>query len=203
MALPINLLQRADGLRKTFVPLGLDKGILDSPYLLISLINIKSKKVKSWTHPKSSFPWTKRQNIWSSFIYSFFRARPFVQKLGTSLIYFVYMCTTIQTKYMVLFHLFIYLFIYLFICLFLCATIRSKIRVPLIYIFYLRTAIRSKYTVLFHLFFLLCRTILPKIWVLSGLLSLFAPDHLIKIYGPFSFILSFVHDHSTKNLGPR
>ena len=162
MALPINLLQLADGLRKTFVPLGLDKGILDSPYLLISLINIKNKKMKSWTHPKSSFPWTKRQNIWSSFIYSFFCARPFVQKLGTSLIYFVFLCRTIQPKYMVLFHLFIYLFIYLFI-------------------FVHDHSIENQGPTNLHF--------------------LFADGYLIKIHSPLSFILSFVQDHSTKNLG--
>ena len=46
------------------------------------------------------------QNIWSFFIYSFFRAQPFDQKLGSSLIDWFYLCTTIRPKYMVLFHLF-------------------------------------------------------------------------------------------------
>ena len=72
---------------------------MDSLYLLIPLINTKSKKAKPWTRTASSFPWvtlgTKRQNIWSkiygllSFILSsFFFAWPFHQKLGSSLIFF-------------------------------------------------------------------------------------------------------------------
>ena len=44
---------------------------------------------------------------------------PYDQKLGSQLIYFFYMHTTIRQKYMVLFHL-----IFL-----LCTTIRPKIRV--------------------------------------------------------------------------
>ena len=33
----------------------------------------------------------------------------------------------------------------------------------------------------------------------TDLFILFANDHSTKIYGPLSFNLSFVHDHSTKN----
>ena len=51
--------------------------------------------------------------------------------------------------------------------------------------------------VLFHLIFLLCTTIRPKIRVLSDLFLLFAHDYLTERYGPPSFILSFVHNHSS------
>ena len=54
-------------------------------------------------------------NIWSSFIYSFFSARPFDQKLGSSLIYFFHLHKTM-------------IFFFSFI-LSLCTTIRPKNRV--------------------------------------------------------------------------
>ena len=133
---------------KSFQQLGLTKGILDSCYLVIWLTPKTNKKMKSWTRPASWFPGvtpeTKRQNIWSSFIYSFFCARLLDQKLGSSLIDFVYF----------------------------------------------RTTIWSKYTVLFYLFFLLCATTWPKIRVLIDLFGLFAHNHLTKMYGSLSFILS-------------
>ena len=53
-------------------------------------------------------------------LYSFFSARPFDQKLGSSLIYFFHLHTTIQQKYMIFFLSFI---------LSLCTTIRPKNRV--------------------------------------------------------------------------
>ena len=49
--------------------------------------------------------------------------------------------------------------------------------------------------VLFHLIFLLCTTIRPNISVLTVFFLLFSHYHSIKLYGPLSFILSFVHDH--------
>ena len=52
--------------------------------------------------------------------YSFFSARPFDQKLGSSLIYFFHLHTTIRQKYMIFFLSFI---------LSLCTTIRPKNRV--------------------------------------------------------------------------
>ena len=220
MPLHNNLLQLTEGLRRSFPPLGLGKGILDSRSLVIPLINTKNKKMESWTHPTSSFPWatigTKRQNIWSSFIYSFFCARPFDQKLGSSLIYFVHFYTTIRAKYMVLFHLFFLL----------CTIIRPKVKLLIDLFLSLHTTIRPKYMVLFHLFFLLyttidqkigssltyffylhttipqkyvlltfilslCTTIRPKTRVLVNLLILFSHDHSTKLYGPLSVILSF------------
>ena len=157
MPLHNNLLQLIEGLRRSFPPLGLGKGILDSRSLVISLINTKNKKMESWTHPTSPFPWAttgaKRQNIWSSFIYSFFCARPFDQKLACSLIYFVHFHTTIRVKYMVL----------------------------------------------FHLFFLLCTIIRPKVKLLIDLFISFTHDHSTEIYGPLSFVLSFVQDYWPKN----
>ena len=128
--------------------------------------------------------------------------------------------TTIQQKYMVLFHLF---------CFLLCTTIRLKITVlitnlfqlyahdistktydPLSFVFFFlgsstissfhfHTTVRPKYMVLYHLFFLLCTTIRPRVRVLTDLFILFVHDHSTKIYGPLLFILYFVHDHSTKN----
>ena len=51
----------------------------------------------------------------------------------------------------------------------------------------------------FHLIFLLYTTIRPKIRVLIDLFLLCEQNHSTEIYGPFSFILSSVRDHSTKN----
>ena len=78
-----------------------------------------------------------------------FCARPFDQTLGSSLIYFFYVHTTIQPKYIVLFHLF----------LFLCMTIRPRLDSSLIYFLYFHTTIRQKYMFLFHLIVLLRTTI--------------------------------------------
>ena len=113
MTLPNNLVQLTEGLKRSFLTLGLGKGILNSRSFVIPLINSKNKKLKSWTHAASSFSWVtpgmKKWNIWSSLIYFFFCARPFNLKLGSSLIYFVYFHTTIRPKYMVPFHLFFFL----------------------------------------------------------------------------------------------
>ena len=85
--------------------------------------------------------------------HSFFCARPFDPKLGSTLIYFSYLHMTIRQKYMVLFHLF----------LLLCTTIRQK------------------YMIFFLSFILsLCTTIRPKNRVLINLLFLFVHDHSTK-----------------------
>ena len=47
-----NLLFFTEGLRRSSPTLGLGKGILDSPYLLIPLISTKNKKLKPWTHTR-------------------------------------------------------------------------------------------------------------------------------------------------------
>ena len=98
-------------------------------------------------------------------------ARPFDQNLGSPLIYFFYLHTTIRLKYMVLFHLIFLLcttirpkymvFFHLFFLL--CTTIRPRLRVLTDLFFYLHTTIRQKCIVLFHLFFLLFTTIRPKL----------------------------------------
>ena len=116
-------------------------------------------------------------------------AQPFDQALGSLLIYLFYMHATIRQKYMVFFHL-----IFLF-----CTTIRPKIRVVIDLFFYVHATIRPKYMFLFHLCFLLSTTVRPKITVHIDLFLLFVHDYSTKIYGLLSFILSFVHNHSTKN----
>ena len=74
------------------------------------------------------------QIIWSSFIYSFFSAQPFNQKLGSSLTYLFHFHTTIRQKYSIwssFFHFF-----------FLCAQpFDQKLGPSLIYCFYLHTTI--------------------------------------------------------------
>ena len=49
-------LELKEGLRRSFPPLGLHKGILDSPSILILWIYIKHK-MKLWTHHATSLPW--------------------------------------------------------------------------------------------------------------------------------------------------
>ena len=50
-----------------------------------------------------------------------------------------------------------------------------------------------------NLFFLLCTTILPKIWSLINSFCLFAHERSTKVYGSLSFSLSFTHNHLTKS----
>ena len=45
----------------------------------------------------------------------------------------------------------------------------------------------------------ICTTIRPAFSVPTDLFLLFAHNHSAKIYGPLSFNVSFVRDHSTKN----
>ena len=134
-------------------------------------------------------------------------APPFDQKSGSSLIYFLYMHTTIRPNYMVLFHLFFLL----------STTLRPRPRVLTDYFSYLHTTIRqniwSSFIYSFFsarpfdqnleftlIYFLHLRTaIRPKMMVLINLFILFAHDHSTKNYDSLSFILSLVHDHSTKN----
>ena len=102
------------------------------------------------------------QNIctWSSFIYSFFSAPPLDQKLGFSLIYFLYLLTAIRPNYVILFHLFFLQ----------CTTIRPKLRF------------------LVDFSFLQCTTIRPKVKVVIDLFLSFTHNHLAKIYDRLSFI---------------
>ena len=127
---------------------------------------------------------------------------------------------TIRPKYMVLFHIFFRLcttigphwFISLICTLsfdqniwsffiyssFYERPLEQKLRSLLIF-FYMHTTIQPKYMVLFDLFFLFWTTIRPIIKVLIDLFRSFAQEYSTKIYGPLSFILSFVRNHSTKN----
>ena len=123
-------------------------------------------------------------------------ARPFDQNLGSPLIYFFYLHTTIRLKYMALFHL-----IFL-----LCTTIRprlSQLGSSLAYFFICTRPFDKKCIVLFHLFFLLFTTIRPKLG--SSLIYFFylyttiQPNYMVLFH---LFFLYFVHDHSTKNQGP-
>ena len=116
--------------------------------------------------------------------------KPFDQNLGSPLIYFFYMHTTIRQKCMILFHL-----IFL-----LCTTIRPKIRSTLIYFSYLHTTIQQKYMVLFHLFFLLCSTIRLKIKVHTDLFLYTTIQPKVRVL--INLFILFVHDHSTENQGP-
>ena len=107
------------------------------------------------------------------FLY-FICTRPFDQKLGSSLINFFHLHTTILPNYRVLFHLF---FLH-------CPTIRPKIRVFVDIFLYLHTTIWQKYMIFFFLFILpLCTTIRPKIRVLINLIFLFVHDHSAKVRG--------------------
>ena len=45
----------------------------------------------------------------------------------------------------------------------------------------------------------ICTTIRPELGVPTDLFLLFTHDHSTNIYGPLSFILSFLRDHSTEN----
>ena len=99
-----------------------------------------------------------------------FCARPFVQKSGSTLIYFFYLHTTIRQEYMVLFYLF----------------------------FLLYTTIRQKYMVFFHLFFLLCTTIRPKNKVRTDLFLYMYTTIRPKIRVHIDLFFLFAHDHSTK-----
>ena len=125
------------------------------------------------------------------------------------MIYFFYVHTTIRPKYMVLFHLFFLL----------CTTIRSRLGSSLIYFFYLHTTSRQKYMFLFIYSFFCARPFDQKLWSsliyflcghtiirpkIGALIDLFlffllAHGHSTKLFGPLSFILSLVHDHSIKN----
>ena len=130
------------------------------------------------------------QKLRSALIYFFICTLPFDQKLRSSLIYFFYLHTTIRPNCRVLFHLFFLK----------CTTIRPKIRVhidlffiwtrpfdqiigsSLIYFFCLHTTIWQKYMTFFLSFIhSLCRTIRPKNRVLINVLFLFVHDHSTKL----------------------
>ena len=76
-------------------------------------------------------------------------------------------------------------------------TIRPEFRVPTdLFLLYARN---QKYMVFFHVIFFFSTTIRPKIRASIDFFYSCARNHSTEIYGPLSFILSFEHDHSTKN----
>ena len=107
-------------------------------------------------------------------------ARPFDQNLGSPLIYFFYLHTTIRLKYMVLFHL-----IFL-----LCTTIRPRLRVltDLFLLFTHDHSAKMYRPLSFILSFVYDHS--TKIRVLIDLFLLIVNDHLTKLYGTLSFIFS-------------
>ena len=83
-----------------------------------------------------------------------------------------------------------------------CTTIRPEFGVLTdLFLLFARDRLR-KYMVLFHLIILLYTTIRSKIRVLIDLFLLCAHDHWTEIYVPVLFIISFVHNHSTKMKDP-
>ena len=95
----------------------------------------------------------------SFFVCSFFCAWPFDQKLGSSLIYFVYLHTTIRLKYMFPFYLY----------------------------FLLYTTVRSKIKVLISLFLLFAHDHLTKLYGPISFILSFVHDHLTKGKGPLIY----------------
>ena len=104
-------------LRK-FPPLGLHKRIMNFPCLLILLIHTKHKnnKMKSWTDATSwfrvptdlflLFAHDISTNVYDPLSFILSLCTTIQTKLGSSLIYFFYLDTTIWQKYMIVFHLF-------------------------------------------------------------------------------------------------
>ena len=156
------------------------------------------------------------QNIWPSFIYSFFLHKTIRPKIRVLIDLFLSFTHDHSTKmygplsFILSFvhdhstkHLQPHWFI-LFICtrpfyqnvwssfiyfFFSGRPFNQKLGTSLIYFFYLHRAIRPKYKVLFHLFFFWHTTIQPKIRVLIDLFLLFAHDHVTKMCGSLSYIL--------------
>ena len=129
-------------------------------------------KIKNWTveHLPTKAVWWDAPLTHRDFSHKAKQyARPFDQNLGSPLIYFFYLHTTIRLKYMILFNL-----IFL-----LCTTIRPKIKV------------------LIDLFLLCAHDHSVKLYG-SFILFLFCARPFDQKLGS-SLIYLFVHDHSTKN----
>ena len=101
-------------------------------------------------------------------------ARPFHQNLGSPLIYFFDVHTTICPKYMVLFHL----------CFLLCTTIRPRLRI------------------LTDLFLLFAHDHMTEVYGPLAFILSFVYDHITKIKVLIDLFFLFVHDHSAKLYGP-
>ena len=119
----------------------------------------------------------------SSFIYSFFSARPFDRKLGSSLIFFFFICTRPFDQ--IIGSSFIYYF-------FSARPFDHKLGSLLIFFFHLHTTIREKYMIFFHLFFLRARPLDQKLR--SSLIFLFVTTirPKLRIILTLKFIIFFI-----------
>ena len=113
--------------------------------------------------------------IGSSFIHSFFSARSFGQKLGSTVIYF-FICTRPFDQ--IIEPTLIYSFLS-------ARPFDQKLGSSLIYFFHLDTAIRQKYMIFFLSFILfLCTTIQSKIrFLIIFFFVLFVRNHSTKVKG--------------------
>ena len=116
-------------------------------------------------------------------------ARPFDQKLGSSLIFF--MCRRLFDQ--IIWSSFIYFF-------FWAQQFDQDLGYSWIYFFCLHTTIQQKYMVFFHLFFLYCTTIWPKLRVHIDLFLIFLLEHSTKNYGPHWFIYFIFTQPFDKNV---
>ena len=121
------------------------------------------------------------------------------------LIYFFHMHTTIQPKYIVLFHLFFCAQPFnqklgsSLIISFICPQPFDQIIWPSFnYSFCSARPFNQKLGSPLIQFFI-CTWSFNQMLVLINLLLLFAHDHSTKLHGPRSCIISLVHNHSTKN----
>ena len=140
------------GLRRSFPPLGLGKGILDLSYLLIPTINDENKKMKSRVLISLSNTRYKKIKIYGplSFILSFVQYH-LTKKLAHWFISFICAQSFDQNIWSS--------FTYSFFCTW---SFDHKLVSLLIYFLYLPTTIRRKYMFFFHWFFLLCTAIQSK-----------------------------------------
>ena len=117
--------------------------------------------------------------------------------------------TTIRPKYIVLFHLLSYVhdnstknygphWCISFICI---RPFNQNIWSSFIYSFLCAQQFDHRLWPTLTDYFYLHMTIWWKTRGLTDLFRLFLHDHSTQIFGPLSFILSFVHDNSTKNYG--
>ena len=156
-----------------------------------------------------SFIWRRfNQHIWFSFIYFFFCARPFDQKLWSSFIYLFYLHTTIRPRIMVLIDLFL-LFahyhstkiysLHSFISVIYTQPFSQNMWSSFIYSFFCIRPFDQNIWSSFIYSFFGGRPFDQKLGFSFIHFFLFLHDHSTIIYGPFSFIISFVRDHLTKN----
>ena len=130
----------------------------------------------SWTHTTCSFPWitpgTKRQNIWSCFINSFFCKRPFSQYIWSSFIYSFFSAQPFDQN---IWPSFVYSF-------FPTRLFNQNIWSSFIYFFFSEWSFDQKLSS-------------------SLIFLLFGNNHLTKICGPLTFSLFFCTRPFDKELG--